>query len=175
MKETIKKLYLLQTKEGGIYDDVYHFLSDAEQQMLEEAGEKFFLKKEYREKIKVVMTGGVFDIIHAGHVYTLNEAKKLGDVLVVAVAKDEHIKKRKPIHSLEYRTMIVDFLKPVDLALPGTDNPKKLLDIVKPDIIVYGYDQPEFIKPENVEVVKLKEQIEDGKFKTSKIIKELGL
>jgi cytidyltransferase-like protein len=175
MKETIKRLYLLQIKEGGIFDDVYHFLPENEQQMLEEAGVKFFLKEEYRKKIIVVMTGGVFDIIHAGHIYTLNEAKKLGDVLIVAVAKDEHVKKRKPIHSLEYRTMIVDFLKPVDLALPGTDHPKKLLEIVKPDVIVYGYDQAEFIKPENIQVVKLKEQIEDGKFKTSKIIKELGL
>jgi hypothetical protein len=50
-----------------------------------------------------------------------------------------------------------------------------MLEIVKPDVIVYGYDQKEFLNPKGVEVVKLSKKIDDSKFKTGKIIDELGL
>lgn len=177
MKEKIKKLFILQLREGGIAEDVFHFLPDDEQRLLEEKNDRFFLKPEYRKKLKVVLTGGVFDILHIGHVFTLNEAKKHGDVLVVAVASDAHIekKKRKPIHSQEYRAAIVELLKPVDVALLGKAKPKDLFEFVGPDVVVYGYDQEPFIRPEGVEVVKLSLQIEGEKFKTSKIIEELGV
>ncbi len=130
-----------------------------------------------RSKIKVVMTGGVFDILHLGHVHMLNEAKKYGTFLVVVVAKDEHIAKkgRKLIHSQEYRAKMVEALKPVDAVLLGEDDPKKLMEKVKPDVIVYGYDQAEFLKPEGVKIVKLTEHLEPEKLKTSRILKELGL
>ncbi len=177
MKDKIKKLFVLQMREGGIADDVFHFLPEDEQNMLEEIGEQFVLKPEFRKRIKVVLCGGVFDILHIGHLFTLNEAKKRGDFLVVAVASDEHIKnkKRKLIHSQEYRAAMVEFLKPVDVALLGKASPKVLLEFVKPDVIVYGYDQEPFLKPVGIEVVKLSKQIEDGKFKTSRIIEELGV
>ncbi len=177
MKDKVKRLFVLQLKEGGIADDVFHFLPEDEQGMLEEKDGRSFLKPEFRKMIKVVLTGGVFDIIHIGHVYTLNEAKKLGDVLVVAVAADVHIekKKRKPIHSQEYRAAMVEFLKPVDVALLGRARPKDLLEFVGPDIIVYGYDQEPFVKPVGVEVVKLERSLEPDRFKTSRIIEELGV
>jgi len=177
MKEKIKKLYSLALREGGIADDVFHFLPEDEQDMLDEIKGRFFLRPEFRKRIKVVLTGGVFDILHIGHIHTLNEAKKHGDVLVVAVATDSHIekKKRKTIHSQEYRAAMVEFLKPVDVALLGKAKPKDLLEFVGPDVIVYGYDQEPFIKPEGVEVVKLSRPVEGEKFKTSKIIEELGV
>ena len=53
------------------------------------------------EKKKIVLAGGVFDIIHPGHIHTLNAAKALGDVLVVAIATDntaQKMKKRPPLH-----------------------------------------------------------------------------
>jgi FAD synthetase len=177
MKEKVKRLYALQLREGGIADDVFHFLPEDEQAMLEEKGGRNFLKPEFRKLIRVVLTGGVFDILHIGHIYTLNEAKKLGDVLVVAVAGDIHIenKKRKPIHSQEYRAAMVEFLKPVDVALLGKAKPKDLLEFVGPDRIVYGYDQEPFMKPKGVEVVKLQKSVEAERFKTSKIIEELGV
>ncbi len=130
-----------------------------------------------RAKIKVVLTGGVFDILHLGHLYTLTEAKKYGDFLVVVIASDRHIAKkgRKPIHSQEYRAKMVEALKPVDATVLGEDDPMKIVEMVKPDVIVYGYDQQEFIKPHGVKIVKLKEHIEPEKFKTNKIIKELEL
>jgi len=136
-----------------------------------------FLPPAERAKLKVVMTGGVFDILHIGHLLTLTEAKKHGDFLVVVVARDEHISKkgRQPIHSQEYRAKMVEALKPVDAVVLGEEDPKILVEKIKPDVIVYGYDQREFLKPEGVEVIRLKEHIEPEKFKTNKIIKELGL
>jgi len=123
------------------------------------------------------MTGGVFDIIHIGHVNTLSEAKEKADVLVVVVAEDKHIKKkkRKPLHSQEHRRLLVQALKPVDLAILGGENMKKTLERVNPDILVYGYDQKAFLKPKGIDVVQLKSKIDPKKIKTSKILKKLGL
>jgi len=130
-----------------------------------------------RAKIKVVMTGGVFDILHMGHLFTLTEAKKYGNFLVVVVARDEHISKkgRNPIHSQEYRAKMVEALKPVDAVVLGEEDPGRLVELIKPEVIVYGYDQGEFLKPEGVKIVKLAEHIEPEKCKTKKIIKELGI
>ncbi|SVE62492.1 uncharacterized protein METZ01_LOCUS515346, partial [marine metagenome] len=53
------------------------------------------------EKKKIVLAGGVFDIIHPGHIHTLNAAKALGGILVVAIATDKtakKMKKRSPLH-----------------------------------------------------------------------------
>lgn len=177
MKELAKKLFIMQMQYGGIPEDTYHFLPDNEKKLLMEIRGRFFLRNSAREKIRVALTGGVFDVIHIGHVVTLTEAKTHGDVLVVAVAMDEHIRKkgRTPVHPQEYRRMLVEALKPVDAAVCGFDNPKKMLDFVQPDVIVYGYDQKEFARPEGVEIVKLDKRIDDTKFKTGKIMELLGL
>ena len=176
MDTRVKKLFLMQIKENGIPTDAK--LTEYEKLILDKKGDKYYLKEEFRKKLKVILTGGVFDILHAGHVYTLSEAKKHGNILVVAVARDEQVKKRKnlePIHSQEYRRMMVSALKPVDIALLGFEDPEKMLELVKPSAIVYGYDQPDFLKPLGVKIIKLQEHIEEGKFKTNKIIKELGI
>ncbi len=135
------------------------------------------LSRTERAKIKVVMTGGVFDILHMGHIFTLTEAKKYGDFLVVIIASDIHVSKkyRKSIHSQEYRAKMVEALKPVDIVVLGEDDPNKLIEKIKPDVIVYGYDQEEFLKPKGVKIIKLKKHVEPEKFKTNRIIKELGL
>ena len=78
-----------------------------------------------RDSLRVVLAGGVFDIIHPGHISTLNAAKTLGDVLVVVVATDNtavKMKKRKPIHSQEQRQELVNSLTVVDLCLIGQEN-----------------------------------------------------
>ena len=87
-----------------------------------------------RDSLRIVLAGGVFDIIHPGHIHTLNAAKLLGDVLVVVVATDNtavKMKKRTPIHSQEQRQELVNSLKVVDLCLIGQEN-----DIFKTNIIV---------------------------------------
>jgi cytidyltransferase-like protein len=98
-----------------------------------------------RDSLRIVLAGGVFDIIHPGHVHTLNAAKLLGDVLVVVIATDNtavKMKKRTPIHSQEQRQELVNALEVVDLSLIGQENDIfKTVNHVKPQIIALGYDQ----------------------------------
>ena len=98
-----------------------------------------------RNSLHVVLAGGVFDIIHPGHIYTLNAAKALGDVLVVVVATDntsEKMKKRRPLHTQKQRQELVNSLSMVDLCLIGQeDDIFKTVNLVRPQIIALGYDQ----------------------------------
>ena len=98
-----------------------------------------------RSSLRVVLAGGVFDIIHPGHIHTLNAAKALGDVLIVVVATDStavKMKKRQPLHSKEQRQELVNSLVMVDLCLIGQeDDIFKTVNLVKPQIIALGYDQ----------------------------------
>ena len=94
---------------------------------------------------KIVLAGGVFDIIHPGHINTLNAAKKLGDVLVVVVATDKtavKMKKREPLHNAQLRQELVSSLNMVELCIIGDEEDIfKTVDFVKPQIIALGYDQ----------------------------------
>jgi FAD synthetase len=93
-----------------------------------------------------VMATGVFDILHLGHLHYLEESKKLGDELVVVVATDTTVRKRKhePITPEKMRCELVASLKPVDKAVLGREG-GDIFEIVKdlrPDIITLGYYQP---------------------------------
>ena len=103
------------------------------------------LTEDGRNSLRIVLAGGVFDIIHPGHIHTLNAAKELGDVLVVVVATDStavKMKKRKPLHTQEQRQELVNSLIMVDLCLIGQeDNIFKTVKHVKPQVIALGYDQ----------------------------------
>ena len=94
---------------------------------------------------KIVLAGGVFDIIHPGHIHTLTAAKALGDVLVVAIATDktaQKMKKMKPLHDQELRCELVSSLSMVDEAIVGHEEDIfETVKEVKPDIIALGYDQ----------------------------------
>ena len=107
--------------------------------------DKITLTEIGRDSLRIVLAGGVFDIIHPGHIHTLNAAKLLGDVLVVVVATDNtavKMKKRTPIHSQEQRQELVNSLEVVDLCLIGQENDIfKTVNHVKPQIIALGYDQ----------------------------------
>lgn len=101
-----------------------------------------------RSKIRVVLVGGVYDILHLGHLAALTEAKTFGDVLVVVVATDvtvEMQKGRRPVFPDEDRRALVDSLKPVDAAILGYEDVgmgyEQVIDDVKPDVIALGYDQ----------------------------------
>ena len=98
-----------------------------------------------RNSLCVVLAGGVFDIIHPGHIHTLNAAKELGDILVVVVATDNtavKMKKRRPLHIQEQRQELVNSLSMVDICLIGQeDDIFKTVNHIKPQIIALGYDQ----------------------------------
>ena len=91
-----------------------------------------------------VMASGVFDLIHLGHISYLEQAKAHGDELVVVVACDSTVRKKKhqPINTDSVRVRIVGCLKPVDEAIIGKEG--DMFEIVRelsPDVIVLGFDQ----------------------------------
>lgn len=98
-----------------------------------------------RGAIRVVLAGGVFDIIHPGHIHTLRGAKALGNVLVVVVATDataQKMKKRVPLHNMELRRDLVGSLSMVDYAVVGREGDIfKTVERIKPNIVALGYDQ----------------------------------
>ncbi|WP_331828479.1 bifunctional D-glycero-beta-D-manno-heptose-7-phosphate kinase/D-glycero-beta-D-manno-heptose 1-phosphate adenylyltransferase HldE [Candidatus Blochmannia sp. SNP] len=94
---------------------------------------------------KIVMTNGVFDILHPGHVSYLTNAKKLGDRLVVAVNSDASTKRLKgetrPINTLEKRMLVLAALAVVDWVVPFyEDTPTRLIANLSPDFLVKGGD-----------------------------------
>lgn len=138
-----------------------------------------------RSSLRVVLAGGVFDIIHPGHLHTLRAAKALGNVLVVVVATDktaQKMKSRIPLHNMELRRDLVNSLSMVDYAMVGhEDDIFKTVKVVKPDIIALGYDQvhqEKFITDGckkinvNVSIARLQSPIPD--IKSSKIESDYG-
>ncbi len=134
---------------------------------------------------KIVLAGGVFDIIHPGHIHTLTAAKALGDVLVVAIATDktaQKMKKMSPLHDQELRCELVSSLSMVDEAIVGHEEDIfETVKEVKPDIIALGYDQihqEKFISDGckrislDVEIVRLQSPI--PKLSSSEIEKRYG-
>ncbi len=99
-----------------------------------------------RSVIKVVFVGGVFDLLHPGHIHTLKSAKSFGDVLVVVVATTStalRLKKNRNIyHDEKQRQELVGSLSFVDLSIIGKEGTLyDTVSFVKPDIIALGYDQ----------------------------------
>lgn len=97
------------------------------------------------ENKKIVFTNGVFDIIHRGHVEYLNEAKSLGDILIVGLNSDKSVKlikgDKRPIVAEENRAFVLSNLKAVDyVILFNEDNPYNLIKSVLPDVLVKGAD-----------------------------------
>lgn len=139
-----------------------------------------------RDALKVVLVGGVFDLIHPGHIHTLKAAKEAGDVLVVVIARTataQKIKKdRKIYHDEGLRKELVESLGFVDLALIGREGTLyDTVEYVKPNVIALGYDQAhsekdvaENCKKRNldVQVIRLSTPIPGSK--SSKIKEELG-
>ncbi len=100
---------------------------------------------------KVVMTNGVFDILHAGHVSYLANARKLGDRLIVAVNSDASTKRLKgdsrPVNPLEQRMIVLGALEAVDWVVSfEEDTPQRLIAGILPDLLVKGGDY----KPEEI-------------------------
>lgn len=100
---------------------------------------------------KIVMTNGIFDILHAGHVAYLTNARKLGDRLIVAVNSDDSTKrlkgKARPFNALQNRMIVLSALEAVDWVVPfEEDTPQRLISDLLPDFLVKGGDY----KPEDI-------------------------
>jgi len=148
--------------------------------------EQYKLNTLGRETIKVVLVGGVFDILHPGHIFTLKTAKLLGDVLVVVIATETtatKIKKNRIIfHNEKLRREMVSSLNFVDLALIGKKGTLfDTVEHVKPDIIALGYDQlhtekfiAENCKERNMNVSILRLNTPIPNVKSSELKRDLG-
>ncbi|PSJ41424.1 bifunctional heptose 7-phosphate kinase/heptose 1-phosphate adenyltransferase [Zobellella endophytica] len=112
---------------------------------------KYVVDAARRRGEKVVMTNGCFDILHAGHVSYLNNARKLGDRLIVAVNTDASVRALKgegrPVNSVDRRMAVLAGLGAVDWVVPfAEDTPRRLIAEVLPDVLVKGGDY----KPEDI-------------------------
>jgi FAD synthetase len=143
-----------------------------------------------REKKKVVLASGVFDLLHLGHVKFLEEAKKAGGKnaeLIVIIARDstvEENKGRKPIMPENQRRALVESLKVVDEAVLGFEkfDLGDVIERVKPDVIALGYDQADMEKGVqeyvvkhrlNIRVIRIGKFEEDELDSSSKIRKKI--
>ncbi|MBI2651242.1 D-glycero-beta-D-manno-heptose 1-phosphate adenylyltransferase [Candidatus Woesearchaeota archaeon] len=122
------------------------------------------LKKQNK---KIVTTNGVFDILHIGHIRYLQEAKKLGDVLIVAVNSDSSVKKikgpKRPLNNENDRAEALASLECIDYAtIFSEDNPIKILEIIKPNIHAKGSDY-------NISQIIEKDAVEKNKGKIALI------
>jgi D-beta-D-heptose 7-phosphate kinase/D-beta-D-heptose 1-phosphate adenosyltransferase len=93
----------------------------------------------------IVFTNGVFDILHKGHLKVLSEAAVYGDILVVGINADTSVKRlkgdKRPITDQESRALIIASLVMVDVVIIfEEDTPLKLIQIIKPDVLVKGGD-----------------------------------
>ncbi|RLA46100.1 MAG: bifunctional heptose 7-phosphate kinase/heptose 1-phosphate adenyltransferase [Gammaproteobacteria bacterium] len=128
--ELRRAVYLEQGYERGVVNDEQLLVDIADAR---ERGER------------IVFTNGCFDILHAGHVGYLEQARKLGDRLIVAVNGDESVRRLKgagrPINPQDRRMSVLAGLEAVDWVLSfADDTPERLLALIKPDILVKGGD-----------------------------------
>ena len=131
------------------------------------------------------MIFGTFDILHAGHVYVFTEARKLGDRLVVVVARDSTVKKvkgQRPFHHESERVALLNHIDLIDeVCLGDKKDMYKVIREIRPEIIALGYDQAAFV-PEmqkmlgqfkiSTRIVRLN-KYRNGRHKSSNIKKRL--
>ncbi len=139
MTEIINEL----EKEDNIY------LKDKKLKTLEQI--KIISQDLKNDNKKIVFTNGCFDIIHSGHIKYLELAANLGDVLIVAINSDNSVKRIKgnnrPINTVDDRVEVLSALAFIDyIIIFDEDTPYKLIEKIKPDILVKGGDY----KPENI-------------------------
>ncbi|NVP17497.1 adenylyltransferase/cytidyltransferase family protein [Candidatus Gracilibacteria bacterium] len=143
--------------------------------------------KEIKEKNNYVLTFGTFDLVHEGHKYFLNEAKKYGNILVTILATDKNIEKfkgKKPLYTIEERISHIKELRISDIVSTGDEeDPLKWIDMYMPSVICLGYDQKGFsndlenyLKENNldIEIIRIepyKEDIYKSSLLKEKIIK----
>ena len=121
--------------------------------LIEISTAKYILNELRLKNKKIVFTNGCFDLLHVGHIHSFEQAKKMGDVLIVAVNSDLSVKENKsdlrPIISENDRIKMVCSLEIVDYVILMEDKtPEKLISLIQPDICVKGSDWKEKNIPE---------------------------
>lgn len=97
---------------------------------------------------RIVFTNGCYDILHPGHVDLLARARALGDVLVLGLNSDASVRRQgkgddRPVNPYPVRAFVLAHLASVDFVVPfDEDTPAKLIEAVRPDVLVKGGDWP---------------------------------
>ncbi|MDE1825153.1 MAG: FAD synthase [Candidatus Micrarchaeota archaeon] len=142
--------------------------------------------------MKTVLAFGAFDILHPGHLLYLERARRLGERLVVIVARDESVKllkRKKPVFGEQDRLRMVASLRVVDKAVLGQKLGKpsdryRIIGRYKPGVVAFGYDQKINVgeleewmarKGISARVVRIGARMNPKKYKSSKIRQSLGL
>lgn len=149
------------------------------QELIKTWKEMAFISETLRnQKKKIVFTNGCFDILHIGHIKYLEEAKKLGDILVIGLNSDKSVERLKgesrPINSQFSRSYILASLEVVDyVVLFDQDTPLDLIKLINPDVLVKGgdYKGENIIGQDIVKEIKILKLIEG--FSTSKTIERI--
>jgi len=154
----------------------------AEQRVVVADGLARTVAEHRRHGRRIVFTNGCFDVLHRGHVGYLNQAKRLGDVLVVAVNSDESVRRLKgpdrPVNPEADRLAVLAALSCVDhVVLFDADSPTALLEAVRPDVYVKGGDYRPDLIPEAALVRRLGGEVRVLDYlydrSTSKIIEKI--
>jgi D-beta-D-heptose 7-phosphate kinase/D-beta-D-heptose 1-phosphate adenosyltransferase len=120
-----------------------------------------------KEGRRIVLTNGCFDVLHAGHVWLLDQARAMGDFLIVATNTDEKVRAFKgpsrPVNSLEDRVRVLGGLASVDVVVVfEEDTPAELIHEIVPDVLAKGEEYSEdnipgaaFVRSRGGEVVRI--------------------
>ena len=150
--------------------------------LISQSAAKIIADEARKDSRRIVFTNGCFDIIHAGHVKYLAEAKKLGDVLFLGLNSDQSVRRLKgdsrPINSEADRASVLSALRFIDYVVVfGEDTPENIIRTIRPDVLVKGGDYKienivgaDFVKSEGGEVVTI--DFVDGK-STTRIIEKM--
>lgn len=144
MKDVLKTVWIsrLDPETVVLPSEVQEAIKEG---LVEEQDGRYNLTPKGRKMIKVVVAGGTFDILHPGHGFFMEKAKEKGDILLVIVARDTTVEKRKriPIVPEEQRREMVSYIQNVDAAILGREGEDflNILEDVHPDVIALGPDQ----------------------------------
>lgn len=137
--------------------------------------------------MKKVLICGTYDMLHPGHLHVFQQAREYGDRLIVVVSRDATVQKVKgslPYYNEEERKQMLEAIKNIDeVVLGNIDDPYRVIQEIKPDVIALGYDQLAFVDKLakkitefglNTQIVRLP-PFNESKYKSSKMKQSLGL
>ena len=132
------------------------------------------IKKVKKNKKKIVLCHGVFDLFHVGHLNHIDEAKKLGDILIVSITSDRYVNKGpgRPFYNLKQRMQVLSSIKNIDYVI-ASDSPNSvdIIKKIKPDIYFKG---PDYLNTKDDFTGFIKKEINEVKKNKGKIIYGTG-
>ena len=132
------------TAAVSIYELVGSVFTSGKQVMTDKEA-RYLAQLLHEQEKKIVFTNGCFDLMHAGHIFSLEQAKALGDVLIVGINSDRSVHRLKgegrPVIGEEDRAYLLKSLRMVDyVVIFDEDTPEKLIRMLQPDVLVKGRD-----------------------------------